>query len=105
VRFCSVVIFDDRIMKEAQSSCENLLKECQGNAMYYSQSRLKENLAMVQLKRKISASKMLNKISPQELEENNRIIDRMRSKYHRKQKESSIKKTDLGEDLLTFTAE
>lgn len=60
---------------------------------------------MAQLRRKISTSKMLNKISPQEQEENDRIIDRMRSKYHKKQKESSIKKTDLGEDLLTFTPE
>lgn len=29
----------------------------------------------------------------------------MRKKYHKKQKETSIKKTDLGEDLLTFTKE
>lgn len=41
---------------------------------------------MAQLRRKISTSKMLSKISPQEQEENDRIIDRMRSKYHKKQK-------------------
>ena len=92
-------------MKEVQASCENLLRECQSSGVYRSQPRLKENFAMVQLRRKISTSKMLSKISPQEQEENDRIIDRMRSKYHRKQKESSIKKTDLGEDLLTFTPE
>lgn len=43
--------------------------------------------------------------SPQEIEQNNKIINKLRKKYHKKVKEVSIKKTNLGEDQMTFTPE
>jgi hypothetical protein len=61
-------------MKEIKLSCLNLLKDCQNSAVYHSHSRLDENQAIAELRKKISTSKMANKISPQEEEENNRIV-------------------------------
>lgn len=37
------------------------------------------------------------------MEENAKVIDKLRKKFHKKSKEVTIKKTTLGEDMLTFT--
>ena len=55
------------------------------------------------MRRKIEAEQGRMELGPQELEENAKIINKFRKKYHKKSKEHVIKKTNLGEDLLTFT--
>ena len=57
------------------------------------------------MKKKIDVQQSKYGVSPHQLEENAKIIDKLRKKYHRKAKEATIKKTNLGEDLLTFTQE
>jgi len=57
------------------------------------------------LRKKIDVEQSRFGISPQEMEDNAKIIDKLRKKYHRKAKEVTIKKTNLGEDMLTFTPE
>ena len=39
------------------------------------------------------------------MEESAKVIDKLRKKYQKKAKEATIKKTNLGEDLMTFTPE
>lgn len=85
-----------------KSSCGALLKECENNIAYKVPALPKENYALTQLKKKLSHPN-LNLSSPQEEEYNLKIIDKMRKNYIKKNQEKSIKKTDLGADLLTFT--
>ena len=39
------------------------------------------------------------------MEETAKVIDKLRKKYQKKAKEATIKKTNLGQDLMTFTPE
>lgn len=39
------------------------------------------------------------------MEDNAKVIEKLKKKYHKKVKDITIKKTNLGEDLMTFTPE
>ena len=93
------------IMSDAGSMCSSLLKECHNtidNREIHPGMMVKVPKIM---KKKINLEQSQYGISPHEMEENAKIIDKLRKKYHKKAKEATIKKTNLGEDLLTFTQE
>ena len=83
-------------MNEIYAHCNSLLKECHNNI----ESRLtevpKDTTMPKLLKKKIDFGQSSFGISPQETETNAKIIEKLRKKYHRKPKEVTIKKTDLG---------
>jgi hypothetical protein len=90
-------------MTEIRDACENLLKECHNNISTEGSLLRSNTMPKVQRKR-IDIEQRKFGISPQEMEDNAKIIDKLRKKYHKKTKEATIKKTNLGEDLLTFTS-
>ena len=89
-------------MLQAQRSCDSLLKQCSAPAH--------PNVLETQYepKRKpylLKARNILHRnIAPEDMEENKRLIEKIRKRFHKKSKEQSIKKTELCEDHHIFTA-
>lgn len=90
-------------MQRLHQGASDLLRKCQSE-LSVRNSGPRQSSAVAKLRRKLGAV-VSGKMSPQEQQDNDKIIAKLRRNYHRKSRESSIKKTDLGEDLMTFTPE
>jgi hypothetical protein len=73
-------------MTEAFQKCEGLLKDCQNHLINEQKFMLKKNFETISLKRKQKNTHSATGISPQEAEENARIIEKMRKKYIKKER-------------------
>ena len=87
-------------MQQVRRSCDSLLQECQPSApLHPVHAPVKKKPYLLK-----AQNILQRKVAPEDEEENKRIIDKIRKRFHKKPKEQSIKKTDLGEDHHIFTA-
>ena len=91
-------------MAEMRDVCGNLLRECHNNLGSRSLGLAVGQMPFL-LKKKGEVEPSRLGISWQEMEQNAKVIDKLKKKHHRKKKDVTIKKTNLGEDQLTFSPE
>lgn len=81
-----IILFAILYMIEVNQKCDGLLQECQNHLPSEQKPLLKKNYQTISFQKRQIHHHSVNGLSPQEIEDNDKIIEKMRKKYIKKER-------------------